>query len=285
MSSLGRFLVYGNFWVSLCASALTWLTCVELDLEIDFVLILFVFFSTLVIYNMNMISGLVSLSQKGTESERHLWCLANAKVMKLTALLGILGSSYCFAFLNIETWLVLAPFALAAVMYVVPLIGKRGNGVRLREFGLNKIFTIAIVWAVVTVVLPVVNTGNMSSFTDPKVIMVAVARAVFIFAITLPFDIRDITNDRKIDVKTIPMLLGVKRTIGLSVFVLLLYGLNYLFFSTDPMIGAGHLLGALITMVLVLLTNARRGDMFYSFTLEGTMILLVISVYGLSLIH
>ena len=285
MSSVGQLFVYGNIWVSLCASALTWLTYLEFGIAPSIEVLLFVFFSTLVIYCMNMISGLKSLEEKGTSSERHHWCLANSVALKVLAVIGIFGAVWCSLLLGFESWMVLAPFALAAVMYVIPLIGKRGSGVRLREFGLNKIFTIAIVWAVVTFVLPLVNINGFAVLSDTHVLLKGVARATFIFAITLPFDIRDLQNDMKIDVKTIPMILGVRKTVILSVSILALYGLIYVFFSEVTLIGAGHLVGALLTMGLVMLTNLKRGDMFYSFVLEGTMIILALSVYGVLLLR
>ena len=285
MSGVGRFFVYGNIWVSLCAAALTGLSYLEFELALQPLVILFVFFSTLVVYSMNMLSGLNSLREKGTDSERHHWCLANATILKVTVLVGVLGSASTFVFLEFESWVVLSPFAVAAIMYVVPLIGKRGSGVRLREFGLNKIFTIAIVWAFVTLVLPLVNKQGIEILSETEVLIKTVARAIFIFAITLPFDIRDLTNDRKIDVRTIPMILGVPKTIGLSVTVLVIYGVGYFLLGETCWVRAGHLLGAVLTLGLILLTNERRGDMFYSFTLEGTMIILALSVYGFSLLR
>ncbi|MFT5919624.1 MAG: 4-hydroxybenzoate polyprenyltransferase [Granulosicoccus sp.] len=285
MKALVHWFVYGNLWVSLCAAALTMLTYFEHLMPVQLFVLGFVFFSTLIIYNMNMISGLNALREKGTESKRHHWCIDNEKTLKAFTVIGIIGASICFVNLSVDSWFVLVPFVLAAVLYVVPLIGKRGSGTRLREFGLNKIFTIAIVWAAVTVVLPLVNASGVSVLNDQTFWLTVLARTIFIFAITLPFDIRDLKNDKKINVRTIPMVFGVSKTIRMSIVLLAVYGSVALYAADSVYLGIGHLAAALVTAGLVMLTNPNRTDMFYSFTLEGTMVMLPLSVYLFSLLR
>ena len=64
--------------------------------------------------------------------------------------LGVIGSAVSFLMMSREVWLLLAPFAFLSLAYVLPIIGRKGTKTKLREFGLNKIFSIAAVWAVVT---------------------------------------------------------------------------------------------------------------------------------------
>ncbi len=285
MKAFAYWFIYGNLWVSICASALTFLTYFENDLMLEPTVLWFVFFSTLIIYNVNMISGLKSLRELGTRSLRHHWCMTNEKMLKGLTLTGIIGAGICFSYLRPDSWITLVPFVLAAVLYVVPLIGKRGSATRLREYGLNKIFTIAIVWAAVTVMLPLVNAHGLSAIHDTGLWWRFAIRLVFIFAITLPFDIRDLENDEKISVRTIPMVFGISRTLRFSLVLLAIYGSVSLYFSPDIMLGSGHMVGGLFTAGLVMLTHPKRSDMFYSFTLESTMVLLPISVYLFSLLR
>jgi hypothetical protein len=285
MKAFAQWFVYGNLWVSVCAAALTCLTYLEQSIPIQATVIGFVFFSTLLIYSMNMISGLSVLREKGTESHRHHWCIKNEKTLKFFTVIGIIGASICFVDLNLDSWLVLIPFVLAAVLYVVPLIGKRGSGSRLREFGLNKIFTIAIVWAAVTVVLPLVNDLGVAVVKDSNFWLNFLTRSIFIFAITLPFDIRDLKNDKTINVRTIPMVFGIRKTLRMSVVLLAVYGSVSLYTADSIFFGMGHLTAALVTAGLVMLTNPNRSDMFYSFTLEGTMVMLPLCVFLFSQLH
>tara|TARA_B110000196_G_scaffold301265_1_gene295269 strand:+ start:40 stop:897 length:858 start_codon:yes stop_codon:yes gene_type:complete len=285
MKALAQWFVFGNLWVSICASSLTWLTYFGRSIPIQLTVVAFVFFSTLIIYNMNIISGLNAIREKGTNSIRHHWCIANENLLKAFTVIGIIGASICFVNLSIHSWIALVPLVLAAIIYVVPLIGKRGDGTRLREFGLNKIFTISIVWAAVTVVLPLINSVGVSVLIEPTFWLDFLARAVFIFAITLPFDIRDLENDKMINVRTIPMVFGVEKTLRMSIVLLAVYGSASLFLSNEILLGLGHLVGGLITAGLVMLTNTNRIDMFYSFILEGTMVILSVSVYLFSLLR
>lgn len=282
--------VYGSIWVALCATALAWLTLfedgivvgVEDALLAEWKVLVFVFCSTLIIYNLNMASGLAALRKQGTESVRHHWCLDNERILQLFVGLGVLGSGISFLLMSKEVWMLLAPFAFLSLAYVLPIIGRKGTKTKLREFGLNKIFSIAVVWAVVTVFIPLVNANGLIVLYYADYWMMALERALFIFAITLPFDVRDIKNDRKINVKTIPILIGVKKTVGLAATLLLIYiGLNW-FRGSQMMIG--HLIGAVLTAILVLRTNENRTDMFYSFTLEGTMMILAASVYAAAIL-
>ena len=216
--------VYGSIWVALCATALAWLTLFEDGIVIgvedalieEWKVLLFVFSSTLIIYNLNMASGLAALRKLGTESERHHWCLDNERVLQGFVIIGVIGAGVSFLLMSKEVWMLLAPFAFLSLAYVLPIIGRKGTKTKLREFGLNKIFSIAVVWAVVTVFIPLVNTNGLLVLYYGDYWLMSLERAIFIFAITLPFDVRDIRNDRKINVKTIPILIGVKKTVGLD---------------------------------------------------------------------
>lgn len=282
--------VYGSIWVALCATALAWLTLFEDGIVVgvedaflaEWKVLVFVFSSTLIVYNLNMASGLAALRNLGTDSERHHWCLDNGRILQAFVVLGVVGAGISVLMLCTEVWLLLTPFAFLSVAYVLPIIGRKGTKTKLREFGLNKIFSIAVVWAVVTVFIPLVNTNGLLVLYYSDYWLMALERALFIFAITLPFDVRDIKNDRKINVKTIPILIGVKKTVGLAVLLLLIY-VGLIWFRGSQMM-IGHLIGAMLTAILVLRTNENRTDMFYSFTLEGTMMILAVSVWAATIL-
>ena len=58
-------------------------------------------------------------------------------------------------------------------------------------------------------------------------------RFLFIMAITLPFDIRDMYQDRKFHLKTIPVLMGEKRSLILCQMLLLVYIISIIFYRND----------------------------------------------------
>ncbi len=275
MRALFRYFVYGSWWVALCASGMGLLTWFELTGERwNAPIAVFIAGSTLVIYNLNMLTGLRELRTSGTDSERHLWCLANGQLMKLTLAIGLLLSGVSIWFLNHTVWLLMLPLAVVAAAYVFPVLRKNAERIRIRELGLWKIFLISAVWAGMTVILPAVDRYGFGQVGDILSWQLAMERAVFILAITIPFDIRDLANDADKGVRTIPSVLGWKNAL------LLAEGLMVAFATLLCLrLGMGHphfigyLVSVIATMLLIGMANPKRRDMYCSFWLEGTMML------------
>ena len=236
--------------------------------------------STLVIYNLNMISGLKELQELGTDSERHHWCIRNAKPMKITLGIGLVMAGGPVWFLNPIIWLFMIPLTLVALSYAAPIIRRKTQLIRIREIGLWKIFLIAIVWTGMTVILPAVQHEGMQQLTDPRSWWLAAERGIFILAITIPFDIRDLVNDAKKGVRTIPSSIGTFRAILLSLLLLaLLLFLVWWRLGLGGPLFHGYLISTLITMLGVSYATPNRSDMYCSFWIEGTMLLQVVCIF------
>lgn len=262
--------VYGSWWVGLCAAALTTLSWKELGgTGIDLPLKLFVLGATVIVYNLNMLSGLKELRTSGTASPRHHWCLAHGEAMKAHLGAGVLLAVPAFALLHMAAWLLLIPCALAALLYVLPVV----RGIKLREFGVWKIFLIATVWALVTVGLPASQSEVFPSWDELAWLLAE--RWLFIFAITIPFDVRDLATDAQKGVRTLPSVLGRKQALMLSAMAMLAFASLLCWRSgTDGLMPA--LPGILTALGLIIASRPHRKDMYYSFWLEGTMMLLAL---------
>ena len=237
-------------------------------------LFIFTVGSTLVIYNLNMISGLKELRELGTDSERHHWCMRNEKLMKGTLLIGLLLVAGSVQYLIWHIWLFMIPLTLIALSYAAPIIRRKTELIRIREIGLWKIFLIGIVWTGMTVILPAVHHFGLGQLTEPKSWMLGVERFIFIIAITLPFDVRDLVNDAKKGVATIPSTIGWFRSVLLAETLLLLFlFLVWWRGGFDSALFVGYLLSTLATMIGVSFAHPKRNDMYCSFWIEGTMML------------
>lgn len=106
---------------------------------------------------------------------------------------------------NLIKWGVIIP-GLLSISYILPIFK---NGGRLRDFHFIKIFVIVVAWAWLTVFIPYLNHSTIGF---KELILLLLERSFFIFAITLPFDIRDLNIDAKTQVKTLPALLGLATT-------------------------------------------------------------------------
>lgn len=280
MKGAFSYFVFGSWWVSLCASAMGLLTWLELTGEWwNAPIFVFILGSTLVVYNLNMISGLAELRDRGTDSERHHWCIDNEQLMKITLVIGLILAASSVWFLNNVIWWLMIPLGAVAISYTVPVIRKNANAIRLREIGLWKIFIIAVVWVGMTVILPSVHLCGFEQIFEIFSWKLAIERAVFILAITIPFDIRDLVNDAKKGVQTIPSTIGWKRSVYLAqillgVFLMLVWlriGNAHPFFYP-------YLFSAILTFVCVSFATPKRSDYYCSFWVEGTMMLLFVSV-------
>ena len=281
MKSLFKYIVYGSWWVALCAGCLGLLSWFELTGSWwNAPLFVFTLGSTLVIYNLNMLSGLEELRELGTDSERHHWCMENEKLMKATLGLGLLMAATSVWFLNWHIWLFMIPLTLVALSYAAPIVRRRTEFIRTREIGLWKIFLIAIVWSGMTVVLPAVNYLGLAQVKEPNSWWLAFERGLFILAITIPFDIRDLINDAKKGVTTIPSTIGWFRSLLLAEIVLILFlFLVWWRSANESNIFFGYLIATLLTMLGVSYAHPKRNDMYCSFWIEGTMLLLFFMVY------
>ena len=93
------------------------------------------------------------------------------------------------------------------------------------------------------------------------------SNSLFVFAITIPFDIRDLEFDHS-NKKTIPQVFGKKAAVFISCFLLLLTGLLYVYSGNYGLIGL-----CMIAMVLVLLSFLQKPDWYYLLIIDGLLIL------------
>lgn len=194
------------------------------------------------------------------------------------AILASFGVIYFFFRLRWPVQMAIVLPAILSLGYVLPFFGNKR---RLRDFDQIKIYLIAGVWAFVTVILPLIDFGFSVS---PSVVLMIFERAIFIFAITLPFDIRDLQVDDHGKVKTIPATIGIEKTKQLAyascAFALSLAVVNYYlnFYDLKILIGLG--ISYLSSAWLIAYSDTERHDYFYSGTMDGTLILQFLLVWG-----
>jgi hypothetical protein len=263
-------LFYSNLWIALNAAAQVVQTRLLLNGELSLPPSAgFVFFGTLFIYALHRSSGLKRVAPF-TGSGRYQIISRYKGHIEVYALLGLAGAAVFFWLLpGPVRWLLLLPGALA-LGYVIPL-GK--NGKRLRDLHFLKIFLIALVWAWLTVWLPAAEQGRP---LEPGLWRMGLERALFIFAITLPFDIRDMQIDRHTRVKTLPAALGVRPALALAFAALLLMlamvwlNVHSGFYPSAALPALG--ISALLSAVLTGFANRVTHDYYFTGLIDGMMI-------------
>lgn len=272
-------ILYGNFWIAFCAVAMTAQTMLLTGQTLTWTPLLgFVGFSTLMLYALHRIVGLQKV-QAFTDRGRYFVIQKYRKHILVYALTGAVGALICFFLLHRKTQVLLIIPGVLSLGYVIPFLSGRK---RLRDLNHIKIYLVALVWAWITVVLPLLE----SNLDHPDILQNALLfleRACFIFAITLPFDIRDLQIDGHTGVQTIPSRIGVKNSkyLGLTLlfcsFTFALLNLNFGLYSHAQFLGLSFSL--VFTAVLVFLSDRRKEDYFFTGAIDGSMIFQFLMIY------
>jgi 4-hydroxybenzoate polyprenyltransferase len=268
---LSNLILYSSLWISACAAALVTFTYdVTGSGEHPRMYAGFVFCGTLVLYTVHRLVGLERVKQFRDQGRFAIIEQYKSHIL-LYGFLGAVGGLYFLIHLSwtVVLWLLLPAFV--SMMYVVPL----GKYRRWRDYPMIKIFLIAAVWSLLTGVIPYVQTGMA---TLPTTLLVFGERASFIFALTIPFDIRDIYVDKASDVPTIPSSIGIRGAKVLALAVMMIWAACILVLIGVHIYQSNLLVPFLVCWLIavLLIWNALPGmdDHYYSGLVDGMMFLL-----------
>lgn len=203
IKTLFNFYINSSIHVALAVYAFSRITELYFDLPYNEELDYFIFYGTITGYNFVKYAPIAKL--------HHRSLTKNLKLIQIFSLICFVLMLYYGTKLTLNSLLFFVPFILLTFFYAVPVLTKN-----LRNISSLKILIIALVWAGVTVLLPLINSNQEVTI---NVILSFLQRLLLVVALTLPFDIRDLQFDNK-TLKTIPQRIGIERTKKLG-FVLL----------------------------------------------------------------
>lgn len=188
----------------------------------------------------------------------------------LTASSAVAGACFAVTLKPLALLLACVAAALAWCYSVPPLPGLR----RLRDFGIVKILTLAGVWTVMTCVLPLAGEAAGSTIA-----FLACRRFLFMFALCLAFDIRDVEADADRGVQTVPVRLGTAwsyRLVRLSLGLFVLASVPALV-GQPPLatvgIACALCVSAGLTWLTIEATRTRHSTLLYLGGVDGMMLL------------
>ncbi len=203
------------------------------------------------------------ISSSNLQYERYLWMRKNKVTMLIVT--GLISFATITFIIHSQLYLNLKfiIFALLSLFYILPIK---------KEFGLRwipsiKIFIICTSWTLLC--LSLIDPPLDHPFT-PLIIW------LFIFAITLPFDIRDLYSDR-LNLKTIPQVIGTKSSIKLAQLCLLLSVIAYTIIKPNTLIAST--IFALAGMTALEKVKRNKTQAYINFYIEGLPILWFILIY------
>src|SRR5258708_21742157 len=105
--------------------------------------------------------------------------------------------------------------------YTLPVLRFKGKRKRLREISYLKIITVAMMWSLLTVILPMQEYSF--HIASKLAVIIFIERFLFVYSITIPFEIRDMKQELRYGVRTIPVIHGIKTSKRLGYVLLLLF--------------------------------------------------------------
>lgn len=224
----------------------------------------FVFFSTLALYNFPV---LIPENFSAESSERHQWIRTNKKLLVALFLFATTVSGTLLFFLSPEFVLWFAPVALLALAYFFPQTQLRGIAV-------VKTFIVAFVWTCTTAVFPLLlNSGFDRHCFNGQNGMLLLQNFLFIFPLCLLFNVRDIEEDKRVGVRTLPVIYGVKFTIAVCLIFLAAFLALVILSPSLQDARAGLLLSGLLAAILILFASEKRSDIYYTLWVDGMILL------------
>jgi len=277
-------LLFSNVFIAMCAVAQAMLTYRVLAIPVNGRVLLILGCATLALYNFSMI---LARPQDPAASpyrrvrwvfrhERSLWGWTGVALL----LLSVLGTG-----LHLLSFALLALMGLMGLAYNLPFIRIAGSPrlTGLRQITGIKLFYIGMMWAMSVVLLPVAEAyqnGFPVAWAAALKWMTCVL--MFVVAITIPFDVRDIYQDRHYGLKTIPILIGERKAHALAASLLLVHA-AWTGLSDYP---AGIRLGlsgiSLLCLACIVFPLARKNEYYYFLLLDGMLMLQFLAVYALS---
>ena len=224
-----------------------------------------VFAATLLVYNLDAVLPFKHRQPAGG-SGRKAWQQQHRRA--LAGLAGTAALAAGYLFLADGWWRYLPgllPLTALALVYSWPLVRWRGQRRALREVPLLKGFLIAGVWSAITVGLPALALHRPLA----EALGLLAQRFGLVLAITIVFDIRDLSRDRAAGTRTFPVVLGV---VGAKIVALasLAAAMTLGFERGVPPLGLG--LTALAAAAVILLADERRSDYFFALLADGVLL-------------
>jgi len=260
-----RFIVYGNVLISLSAGLLSFGLVSFLQFSNPLYYFLCVFYATLFIYNFQRIPRLDEITDQ--YSDRHIWLSKNRNTLYLLTVLGGLGALITyFGLLTIQNdFLFLILIGIIGVFYAV----KSLKGLALRDFPYVKIHLIALVWVLIIAVWPLIREEK--SILDHVGLLIALY--FILVAITIPFDIRDLSYD---DLKkgTIPQLIDVPKSKVLATLFLTLGFILIFVYDSSFLKNPVYYVSFIGFFFLLIRTTKNRKEMYFSGLIDGWILFL-----------
>lgn len=275
---LRNFLIASNLWVALAGGAFTLLSFTFFTSGMALSYSILVVFATAGGYSyMRLIQWYQKSASQDTGA--HQWYAQHPIASILLTFIYAFGSSLFFLIAVPASirWYLLPAVAVAG-LYPVAFANPLHSFSSLRNLPGLKLFIISACWVYITFFIPLLMQGIP---LGGEQIIEGFFKLLFIAAITIPFDVRDMTSDRP-ELKTLPQQIGADKAIIWACFGIGLYQFwltfRLLFLNLELPTFLGWMIGLEIGYWLVKGTTKKRKDGYVAFWVEGIPLFILIMV-------
>lgn len=250
-----QFYLNASCHVAFAVVSLTIITFVEFSIAFNTAVLGFVFFSTIAAYNFVKYIGIDKAHFTNRTSNLHL--------IILLTIVSCLLSFYWMTFLKLEALAVILISGLITWFYAFPKSPFRLfsiNLVNLRMIPGIKVYLVALVWTLITILLPLVQAGEE---LNAKSVLALLQRWLLVVVLMLPFEIRDLQFDA-LKLQTIPQQLGVTITKLLGFVMIIAIALLEYFKFREPSVYTLSLLLFLMTAAVVVFYSKRESSFIFT---------------------
>lgn len=270
------FLLFSNIFMSLCAVAQALVTFHLIGSKPVYEVLALLFCSTLGLYNFSLLVTRIK-DPESSPYRRVRWFYVRYRLMVTFTIVSLLALIPLFLLVSTESRILLIFMSILSFSYGLPLFSIGDQKFGLRHIPGLKPFLITLIWSLSCVLLPVLEAQS-HHFADVSMrdtIILVAKRFLFIGALTVPFDIRDLFQDRLTGLKTIPVAWGEKKAylfcqVLLAGYLILLFmfhnnGFNVDFFALAT--------STILTGWLIFKSEREKNEYYYFFYLDGVLIL------------
>ncbi|MEO5910697.1 MAG: hypothetical protein ABIP95_07395 [Pelobium sp.] len=271
------FLLFSNLFISLGAAAQGLVTYHLLGFTPSWYIIAFLFFSTILAYNFSI------LIQKprdplNSKYRRVRWIFKNYKLNFTITIISVIALIPLVLLFSIPSKILAVVLGIISIGYSMPLfVSSSGRKFGLRNIPGLKLILIALVWALSSVTLPLLELqhNHQLQISFLNIFILTFKRFLFVTAITIPFDIRDMFQDKTFKLKTIPTVFGEKKSYLLCQFLLITYLILLFFFKSYGFNADFFALASTVFLTgwLIFKSKWEKNEYYYFFYLDGTLIL------------
>lgn len=281
------FILFSNVFMALCGVAQALITFHLIGSKPVYPVLGILFAATLAEYNFSI---LITKPKQPLKSPylRIRWFFSHHRLMVTFTIVSVLALIPLFLLVSFESRILLIFMGLLCIGYSVPIFAIGEHKFGLRHVPGLKPFLITLVWTLSCVLLPVLEAQDMHltdiSMRDTTILVAK--RFLFIGALTIPFDIRDLFHDKQTGLKTIPVALGEKNAY-LFCQVLLAGYLVLLFMFKNHGFNIDFLALGIVTILtgwLIFKSKWEKNEHYYFFYLDGVLILQYVMVVIFNLI-